>query len=59
MEINVNTSGLVVFLKTMAVNSKKMIDSLVDTYNGIFQLNPEDARDIYMKMGDEKRKKGD
>ena len=55
----IDLSELKFFLKAVSINTNKVVDSLVDRYNQLFQLKPEQARDVYYEIGRDLEKKGD
>ena len=59
MPFNLDFTDAKVLLKTIAVNSKKMLDTLTEGYNNFLQLNPADAKKVYMESGNHLRDRGD
>src|SRR5208283_486857 len=59
MPFNMDLTNAKVFLRTVAVNSKKALDKLTDGYNNFLELNPEDAKKVYLESGNSLRDKGD
>jgi|GEM_PF-957026 len=59
MEFDMDRTGVTIFLKTVTLNSKRVMNGLINAYNRIFQLSPDDEKDIYMQRGDHLRNKGD
>src|SRR5271169_432109 len=59
MPFNLDLTDAKVLLRTVAVNSKKMLDKLTDGYNNLLQLNPEDAKKVYLDSGNTLRNRGD
>jgi tetratricopeptide (TPR) repeat protein len=59
MPFNLDLTDAKVLLRTVAVNSKKVLDSLTDGYNNFLQLNPEDAKKVYIDSGNKLRDRGD
>lgn len=58
MAVNIDTSGLQFFLKAVIINIKRLINRCIDSYNSLFQLDPENAREIHNELGDDLEKKG-
>ena len=59
MPFNLDFTDVKVLLKTVAVNSKKALDKLTDGYNNFLQLNPDDAKKVYLESGNNLRDRGD
>ncbi len=55
----IDLSELRFFLKAVSINAGKVVDTLVDRYNQLLQLKPEQARDVYFEIGRDLEKKGD
>lgn len=54
-----DTSDFRFFLKAISINSMKLLNSMVDKYNGMFQVSAEDAVRMYTEIGERARKRGD
>jgi|GEM_PF-7109338 len=57
MAVNIDTSGLQFFLKAVIINIKRLINRCIDSYNSLFQLDPENAREIHNELGDDLEKR--
>lgn len=58
MDFKVDTSEIEFFLKAVKINVSKIVDKSIDTYNNLFQIHPEHAREIHEELGDDLEKKG-
>ncbi len=47
------------FLKALSINGRKLVDTLVERYNQILRLKPEEARDVYLEIAGDLERKGD
>jgi tetratricopeptide (TPR) repeat protein len=59
MKRNIDMSPVKVFFRVFTLNTKKAVDWLINRYNGLFQITPKDAEDIYTDIGDDLEIKGD
>ena len=58
MAINIDTSGLQFFLRAVIINLKKLINKCIDSYNSLFQLDPESVCEVHNELGDDLEKTG-